>query len=200
MMVSITTCYKKSRKIFFVNLFFSLMVLIYSTYTYAESSSLHIKTADLVLEQDYYFLNADIDINFNPNVEDALSKGVPLTFILEFQVVSPRKYWFDDEVVTLSQPITLSYHALSRQYLVIRGTHQQSFPTFQQAKEELSRVRDWQVLDQSLIKKGENFAAVLRIRLDQSQLPKPLQVEAIGSEEWEMVSQRYRWIPILENK
>ena len=93
--------------------------------------------------------------------------------------------------------ITLSYHALSRQYLLNRNNHQQSFSSLSEAREELSRLRDWQVLDKSLLKKGETYHAALRIRLDQSKLPKPLQVDIIGSENWNMVSQRYRWTPAL---
>jgi hypothetical protein len=128
-------------------------------------------------------------------VEEALNKGVPLTFLIEFQVVSPRRYWFDDEVVTASTRVMLSYHALSRQYLINRESHQQAFSTLHEAKEDLSRVRDWVVLEKALLKKGEAYNAALRVRLDHSQLPKPLQVEALGSENWEMVSQRYRWTP-----
>jgi hypothetical protein len=53
------------------------------------------------------------------------------------------------------------------------------------------------VLEKSLLKKGETYNAALRIRLDQSQLPKPLQVEAINSGNWVMISEPYRWTPVF---
>lgn len=169
--------------------------LFFAGYILAASSYLNIKAADLVPADDAYALSAVLDINFSSVVEEALNKGVPLTFLIEFQVVSPRRYWFDDEVVTASTRVMLSYHALSRQYLINRESHQQAFSTLHEAKEDLSRVRDWVVLEKALLKKGEAYNAALRVRLDHSQLPKPLQVEALGSENWEMVSQRYRWTP-----
>jgi len=166
-------------------------------YVWAANLNLNIKAADLVPAEDAYSLSAAFDINLTPVVEEALNKGIPLTFLIEFQVVTPRRYWFDDEVVTASTRVTLSYHALSRQYLVNREIHQKAFSTLQEAKEDLSRLHDWVVLDKTLLKKGEIYNAALRIRLDHSQLPKPLQVEALGSENWELVSPRYRWTPVL---
>lgn len=167
------------------------------TFAHAADSSLHIKMAELVPAGNSYLLNADFEINFSEEVQAALSKGVPLHFLIEFQLSSPVRYWFDDEIVSASTEVTLSYHALSRQYLINRGRHQLSFLTLQEAKDELSRLRDWTVFDKSLLSKGEEYNAALRIRLDQSKLPKPMQVEALSSEDWSMVSERYRWMPEL---
>jgi hypothetical protein len=72
-----------------------------------------------------------------------------------------------------------------------------SFLTLQEAKDELSRLRGWTVFDKALLVKGEEYNAALRFRLDQSKLPKPMQVEALSSEDWSMVSERYRWTPEL---
>jgi hypothetical protein len=160
-------------------------------------SAIHIKNAELVAIEENYALNADIDLSFAPAIEEALNKGVPLTFLVEFQLSTPKKYWFDDEIVTQNQRVTISYHALSRQYLVNRGSHQQSFATLPQAREELVKIKDWVVVDKRLLKKGEAYQAAIRMRLDQSRLPKPLQVEAAGSEDWAIVSERFRWTPIF---
>lgn len=192
MMASFTRYCRKFRLTLVLALTFCLISI-----AWASASSLHIKTAELSGTEDTYLLNADFDVNFSGEVEEALNKGVPLNFLVEFQIVSPRQYWFDDEIVTRSSHITLSYHALSRQYLINRNNHQQSFATLQEAKEDFSHLHDWQVLEKSLLKKGENYRAALRIRLDQSKLPKPLQVEALSSEDWNMVSERYRWTPAI---
>lgn len=161
----------------------------------ANASAVHIKSAELVSLEENYALNADVEILFSPAIEDALNKGVPLTFLIEFQLSSPKKYWFDDEIATQNQRVMISYHALSRQYLVHRAGRQQSFATLQQAKDELAKIKDWAVFDKRLLKKGEAYQAAIRVRLDQSRLPKPLQVEAAGSEDWAMVSERFHWTP-----
>jgi Domain of unknown function (DUF4390) len=161
----------------------------------AADSSIVINSAELQLQDEHYVLNADVDINFDEAIEAAINKGVALNFVVEFQVVSPRKYWFDDEIVTTSSTVSLSYHALSRQYLVARDKHQKSFETLDEATQELALLEDWRVFDKSLIEKAGVYNAALLIRLDQTKLPKAIQVDAIGSEKWNLISQKFAWSP-----
>ena len=175
--------------------FVCLLLLIVSSLALAAGSSLEIKSAELVPLDNSYALNADFGINFSKEVEEALNKGVQLDFLIEFQIVTPSKWWFDDEVKSDSTHVTLGYHALSRQYLVNRDNHQYAFASLREAKEELSHLRNWKVVDKSLLHKDEVYQAALRIRLDHSKLPKPLQVDALASEDWSLVSDRYRWTP-----
>ena len=161
----------------------------------AAEAGIRVKQAELVPVAEAFQLRADFDIVFSAEVEEALNKGVPLNFLVEFQLVSPRQYWFDDEITSTSQHIRLSYHALSRQYLVNVGQHQKSFATLTEARDELAQLRDWIVLEKSQITAGEPYEAMLRFRLDPSRLPKQLQVEALSSEKWSLVSERHRWTP-----
>jgi hypothetical protein len=161
----------------------------------ARADGIEVKNAELIATGDAYQLNADFNIEVSAEVEEALSRGIPLSFLIEFQLVAPRRYWFDDEITSASQRIRLSYHALSRQYLINLPNHQKSFATLPEALEELSHVRDWIVLEKSQLAKGENYQALLRLRLDHTRLPKALQVEALSSEKWNLVSERYRWTP-----
>lgn len=177
--------------------FVCLLLLCITTIAIAAPAGLSIKAAELVPLEHTYALNADFEINFSKEVEEALNKGVQLSFLIEFQIVTPSSWWFDDEVKSESMNVTLGYHALSRQYLINRDNHQYAFATLSEAKEELSHIRNWQVVKKSLLSKDEKYQAALRIRLDQSKLPKPLQVDALGSEDWEMVSERHRWTPAL---
>lgn len=190
-MVSFMRYYKKTNVLLCL-LFFVLFAV---PLAWADASSLNIKTAELVAADEAYVLNADFDLNLSGVVEEAVNKGVPLNFLIEFQITSPRRYWFDDEIVTVTNIVIISYHALSRQYLINRDNHQQSFASLQEAKAEFSHLREWQVVEKDLLKKGENYQAALRVRLDQSKLPKPLQVDALGSEDWNIVSERYHWTP-----
>lgn len=190
-MASFMRYYKKTNVLLCL-LFFVLFAV---PLAWAAASSLNIKTAELVAADEAYVLNADFDLNLSGAVEEAVNKGVPLNFLIEFQITSPRRYWFDDEIVTATSIVAISYHALSRQYLINRDNHQQSFASLQEAKAEFSHLREWQVVEKNLLKKGENYQAALRVRLDQSKLPKPLQVDALGSEDWNIVSERYHWTP-----
>jgi Domain of unknown function (DUF4390) len=169
-----------------------LLLLCATTFALA-GSSINIKAAELDAQEDFYSLDADVEINFDKEIEEAINKGVPLNFLIEFQIVSPRKYWFDDEIVTTSQNVTLSYHALSKQYLVNRAGHQNAFESLSEAKQELMDISDWKVAEKTLLEKKEVYNAALLIRLDQSKLPKAIQVDTISTEKWNLTSQKFEW-------
>jgi hypothetical protein len=178
-------------------LWLTFLSLFLSPSAQAIPAQIMVKSAEIVAVEDKFHLNIDLDFQFNSALEDALNKGVPLTFLYEFQLSQPRKYWFDEEVVTQTQRLTISYHALSRQYLIHRQQRQQSYASLALAKEALCKIKDWMVFDKSMLKKGESYQAALRVRLDQSRLPKALQAEAASSEDWTMISERIHWSPIF---
>ena len=196
-MASSTRYYKKTSPHFGwkLNLIVSFFVslLLSSSMVFAATNSITIKQADLQLVDDFYLLNAEISIDFDAEIEEAINKGVPLHFLIEFQVVSPRKYWFDDEIITTTNRVVLSYHALTKQYLVNRETHQKSFETLDEAVDELLQLTDLKVFEKVLIEKDANYKAALLMRLDQAKLPKAIQVDAIASEKWNITSQKYEW-------
>ena len=196
-MASSTRYYKKTSPNFGwkLNLIVSFFVslLLSSSMVFAATNSILIKQADLQLVDDFYLLNAEISIDFDAEIEEAVNKGVPLHFLIEFQVVSPRKYWFDDEIITTTNRVVLSYHALTKQYLINRETHQKSFETLDEAVDELLQLTDLKVFEKVLIEKDANYKAALLMRLDQAKLPKAIQVDAIASEKWNITSQKYEW-------
>jgi hypothetical protein len=157
------------------------------------AEGLEIKSAELEPTEESYLLKADLDITLTPPVEDALNKGVPLNFVADFELKRPRWYWFDEVVASAQQTIRLSYHALTRQYELKVNSQHKTFSSFAEAKDELVRLRDWKVADRSLLKKRQTYVAALRMRLDTSQLPKPLQVNALASKDWTLDSDWHSW-------
>jgi len=185
-------CYKKIKQ-FLCTFLFALL----ATNACAANSSLYVKSAELIAVDEDYVLNADFDIKFNEELEQMINKGFDVNFLVEFQLISPRKYWFDDEIKTVSQHVTLSYHALSRQYLIIRDEQQKTFATLAEAQQELSTLRDLKVLQKSELGKSTQYRAFLLMRLDNKKLPKSLQVDALGTNDWKLSSQRFEWLPNL---
>jgi hypothetical protein len=185
--------YCKKIKLFFFAFFFAF----FSMAGFAATSSMSIKSAELKAQEDAYLLNADIDIKFSSAIEDAISKGYTLNFIIEFQLATPRKYWFDDEIATVTQRVSLSYHALSRQFLLVRGEQQKTFVRLDEAIDDLSSISDLKVFSKSQVEKGESYKAGFLMRLDTKKLPKTLQGDGLVSEEWTMTTQRFEWQPTL---
>lgn len=168
-------------------------VLWFGCATLALAEGIEIKSAELELVEDVYQLTAEAEINLNPTLEDALNKGVPLHFIAEFELKKPRWYWLDETISAAQGHIRLSYHALTRQYQLSFNNQLRSFLTLNEARYELGRLRDWPVAKRNQIKDKQGYVAGLRFRLDLTSLPKPLQVNALASREWNLDSDWYRW-------
>ena len=159
----------------------------------ARASNIEISHISLEGNDEGYALDADFQIELNPRLEDAIDKGVPLYFEVEFELTRKRWYWFDDST-RRQLMLRLSYHALTRQYRVSSGALYQSLSTLTDALRVLSRVRSWQVLDSGQVSAGTDYQAALRMRLDVNQLPKPFQVNALTSREWNLASDWRRWL------
>ncbi len=154
---------------------------------------IEVRHAALVSVEEGYFLEADFEITLNPTLEDALNKGVPLYFLLEFEVIRPRWYWLNEKVLNTQQQYRLSYNALTRQYRIGVGSLYHNFGAMSEALDFLSRVRRRQVLEPGVLSKGNTYIAGVRMRLDVSQLPKPFQLNAFASRDWNLGSEWYRW-------
>jgi len=159
----------------------------------ARADGIDVKRAALMAADDGHYLEADFEITLTHTLEDALSKGVPLYFTLEFELIRPRWYWFNEKISNARQQYRLSYNALTRQYRVGVRTFYENFATLAEALEFMSRVRLSEVIAPGALGKGTNFTASLRMRLDTSQLPRPFQISAVGSREWSVGSDWYRW-------
>jgi hypothetical protein len=152
-----------------------------------------VKAAELRVEEGEVLLNAEFDLTLNPTLEEALEKGIPLYFILEFELTRSRWYWFDEKVAQTVITSRVSYNALTRQYRVGSGLLALTFNGLDEVERYLSRVNSRPVAQASALAKGTRYDAALRLRLDVNQLPKPFQVNALASREWTLASDWYRW-------
>ena len=148
-----------------------------------------------------YQLTAEFSVDLGSHLEEAVSRGVPLYFNLEFELVRPRWYWLNERVAEENIVHRLSYNALTRQYRLSTGALHQNFASFSDALSVLSHVLLLHVVDKRALKSGETYNAGLRLSLDQTQLPKPFQVESIASRDWQVDTKVLRWqfIPLEKN-
>jgi len=161
--------------------------------TPVRADGIEIRKAALVAAEDGYFLEAEFDISLTHTLEEALNKGVPLYFTLEFELIRPRWYWLNEKLVNTRQQYRLGYNALTRQYRVGVGALYQNFASLPEALAFLNRVRLRDLVEPSALAKGNSYTAALRLRLDNSQLPRPFQISAVGSREWSVGSDWHRW-------
>lgn len=160
----------------------------------AHSAEIEVRNPQLAMSEEGYVLSADFAMELNSRLEDAVTRGVVLSFVTEFELTRPRWYWFDEKAWSKTQTYQLYYHALTRQYRLSSGALHQSFPNLAEAMAVLSRLRNWVVVDKGgQIKAGDTYQAALRLRLDISQLPKPFQISALANKEWTLASDWSRW-------
>jgi hypothetical protein len=133
-------------------------------------------------------LAADFAFDLNPRLAEVVTNGVPLYFVVEFELTRPRWYWFDEKAAAKRFQLRLSYHALSRHYRLSTGALQQNYATLEDALNVLRRVRNWQVVERTASLADANYEAAVRMRLDVALLPKPFQLSAITSRELNLES------------
>jgi hypothetical protein len=151
--------------------------------------------AELEPNEENYVVNANVQVQLNPTVQEVLNNGIPLYFVIDFELIRPRWYWLDKRMLQRRKEFRLSYNALTQQYRVIAASLSQDFPSLDQALLAMTHLRNWPVADRGALEKSVTYQAGLRLRLDLSQLPKPFQVSARASSEWDLSSEWY-WFPV----
>ncbi len=161
------------------------------------AAEIEIANPQIAASEDGFVVSADFGFELNERLEEAVTRGVVLYFVTEFEMTRPRWYWLDEKVVSRSQTQRLSYHALTRQYRLSRGGLHQSFDTLSEALRVLSRLRNWLVIDgrgeKAGVQAGDTYMAALRMRLDINQLPRPFQISALGNRDWSLASDWKVW-------
>jgi Domain of unknown function (DUF4390) len=163
----------------------------------ARADTIGVRSAELRVDEGEVLLNADFDFAVNATLEEALQKGIPLYFLLEFELTRSRWYWLDEKVAQTVITSRVSYSALTQQYVVRSGLLTQNFNTLDEVERYIGRVNSRPVAQAASLSKGLRYDAAIRLRLDVNQLPKPFQVNALASREWTLSSDWYRWSYML---
>lgn len=185
-MVSITRFWKRSVS-------FALLVLWSACTSLALAGGIEPVRGQLVPTDDGYALSAEFSVDLGARFEEALTSGVALNFKLEFTLARKRWYWIDEHIAGHVIDYRLSYNTLTRQYRLSVGSLHRNFATLEEALRVLGRVADLPVVDKSAVKAGDTYLAATRLSLDKGQLPKPLQLDAFASKDWQVDAKVLRW-------
>jgi hypothetical protein len=161
--------------------------------TRAAEPSLAVRSAEVSLATDGWYLDAAFQVVLGDVLDDALTKGVALNFVTEFSLEIERWYLWNRSVAEFEQRYRLTYNTLTRQYRVAAGALTQNVDTLAEALALLGQVKSRFIAARDDLEPGRVYAAQLRLRLDTSALPKPFQLNAIASKGWTLVSDWHRW-------
>ncbi len=133
-----------------------------------------------------YRVDAQTDFSLSDTALEALRSGVPLVLELNLQVLEQRAYLWDATVAKVVQRYQISYRTLSRQYQVenLNQDDIEVFPSLKSALKYLQTLRDFPLLDQSLIDPAGQYRLALKASLDIESLPTPLRAMAYVTPDW----------------
>jgi hypothetical protein len=157
--------------------------------TVAHANVVTVAQGSVYASDENLSLDADFDLKFSAQLQEALARGVSLYFLLEVEVSSPRWYWLDAKPINFQRTTKISYSPLLQQYRVNVNLLTTTYASFDDMQRAITRVRGVNIGDRGALKKGEGYQAFVRYRLDTNQLPKPLQFSSLTSSDWRLASE-----------
>lgn len=179
-------------RVWSLRLLFAVLLLCVLPLT-AAADGITVRTANVEPVEDGYLLDADFDLELTPTLQDAVSHGVTLDFELDFQLWRPRAWWFDETITSFKEHRRLNFVPVTRMYRLNIGSAYETFPSLHDALHALTHVHAMPAGERVPLHKGQSYEASISLRLDGSQLPKPLQIETLSSREWQLSSPIHRF-------
>ena len=152
-----------------------------------------VQLEELVLQrnEEGIYLSTRLGFELPQSLEDALSRGLPLGFVMQADVMLERWYWSDKLVSRTERFVRLSFQPLSKRWRVyvsaqpIQSTGLgvslgQSFENLSEALQSIQRISRWRIADTSMVDIASKQRLEFRFKLDLSQLPQPLQFGVLG--------------------
>lgn len=152
-------------------------------------------------------LSAVVSFDLPPSIEEALLKGVSMFFVAQAEVYRERWYWTDKKVSVAERNMRLVYQPLSRRWRLnvssgsVTGNRtgvalNQSFDSLEEALAAVQRLSRWKIADAAEVDLDYHYNVVFNFRLDTSQLPRPLQIGALGQSDWNIATSLRRPLPV----
>ena len=159
----------------------------------AQGSNAEIAQMRVERSDDAIVLSANVRFDLPPVVEGALEKGIPMFFVAEAGLFRDRWYWYDKQISYAARHMRLSYQPLTRRWrLVVSSTPignsagglGQTFDSEEEALAAVQRISGWKIADAAEVDPDAQYTVDFRFRLDVSQLPRPLEIGAVGHSDW----------------
>lgn len=193
-MAFITHCWRRARADLSALLACALLGLL-PPVVRAQPVVAEITQMDLSRSGDGVELAATVRFELPPAVQDALYKGLPVIFVEEAEVYRERWYWLDKRVGGAQRHMRLVFQPLSRRWRLAVGAGPvngsgggvalaQTYDTLDEALGVIRRVSGWRIAELGELESGVRHRFEFRFRLDLTQLPRPLQIGALGESDW----------------
>jgi hypothetical protein len=158
-------------------------------------TSVQLGEVQLERGEDGIYLSTSLEFELSDSLVDALDHGLPLTFVIQAEVLKERWYWYDKRLSLAERYVRLSYQPLSRRWRVqvssqaagnggLGVTLGSSYDSLSDAMLAVKKINRWKVAGLNVLDKDSKQRLDLRFRLDLSQLPQALQFGGQANSEW----------------
>jgi len=154
----------------------------------AQAQSVELKTLKVERRDGDLVLEFSTRLTLGAAIEDALQRGVPMYFTAQASVYRNRWYWRDERLARGTRTWRLTYQPLTASWRLSTGGLSQGYASLAEALAQLSRVTGWALLEGERLESGERYYVEFSFRLDNSQLPQPMQIDLGG--DWKLGVER----------
>lgn len=155
----------------------------------------NVRSATSTLSGGVHELDARLQLLLSDEANDALQSGVPLRIELELEVIRVRRFFPDDGEAELNLQYELEYRPLSQRYVIsnVNSGEQESFATLYAALNNLGRLQNVPIIDDSLLDPDAGYRMRLRALLSTRQYPAPLRLLYFWRDQWQLKSDWHEW-------
>ena len=152
----------------------------------ADKTEISIQSMEVIEANGVYKVNGSVDFIMRNPVLEALNNGVTLEIVVDHEILLSRRWWLDKEVAIVSQRYRLSYHALTRQYVLTNLNTQDvnTFYTLPSLLGTLGDISEFPLIDTAVLDDDELYLVRMRVYLDFDELPLPLRIRAYSTSAW----------------
>lgn len=142
----------------------------------ARAQGVELNQLELAVTDGALSLEFSARLTLSRALEDALRRGVPMYFESQATLLRSRWWWRDERIARVERSYRLSYQPLTASWRVGLGGLAQTYPSLSDALAVISRVSGWRIADSAQLEPGERYYVEFSYRLDNTQLPRPMQI------------------------
>lgn len=162
----------------------------------AESGQIEIRSADSELIDGVHLASARLQFQLSDRIEEALTGGIALEVVMEFEINRVRRWWLDGGVDTVRIATELRFDSVSERYTLrnLNTGQRTSYATIFGVLNALGRVDDLPLIDATLLQPDGRYSVTVGASVSISEYPVSLRYLLFWRNDWKVTSNRVRWL------
>jgi len=153
-----------------------------------------IKDILITNDMENVLLYARLVNGFKPDMELAVLNGIAATFVMDVEVYQERSFTWDKKIYSQEIKRTVKYDNLKKTFSVSFGNKKDPvvFSDLESAQKAMSDFNGIVAVPLSLLKKGRNYYAMIKIKMDKARLPLHMEYVFFFVSYWDFETSLYR--------